>query len=100
MTNLRVKHHVKSVAHILSVDKTVAGLQFTISTAGTVTMLPAVSKIIEHNVAGTLYLVYSLDGSTFSGQFAKCSAAISSITNIIGSDEHGNEVADVTIAYT
>jgi hypothetical protein len=89
---------------VLSVDKTVSGLEFTIAITGTPTFAVngvGLSLSTRDNEDGTFnVIVYCLDyDTTFTGVFLTISGnvVIGSITNIVGSDHDGVEVSDVAI---
>ena len=85
----------------VSVNKAVSGLDFRIATSGSLTPVFGLSLDSE-SVGGGVYrvLVWVTTNRTFTGKFMTVArGAISSVSNIIGSDIDGNEVADVSIIY-
>lgn len=85
----------------VSVSKPVSGLQFTISTTGTPSIVQGLYGDYVSTALNTyLVLVFVITNITFSGIFMQViGGPISGISNIIASDIDGNRIEDVEITY-
>jgi hypothetical protein len=97
-----VAHNVKvKWRSPLSVSDSVSGLQFDVVTTGTLTKTLNSNFLMESATVGanTLrVLVYTLGSFAFNGPFARSSAPITGVSNVVGSDLDGNAVA-VNVTY-